>query len=109
MDFEFEVYRRSVRARPRDLAVTIYRSGMLGFSRAAHEALGSPKSVDVLFVPGRRVFGIRASSGNDSYAVTESRNVSSRSFLLENNLIPDVPSIQISAYMRDDILVFIPD
>jgi hypothetical protein len=107
MGYQFEVFKRTVRARPRDIVIVVYRTGNIRLSRPAHEALVYANLVDLLFVPGQRVFGLRASDGPDAYVITASLTISARSFLTENNLIPDEASRRYGACLQDGILVFV--
>lgn len=106
MGYNFEVFKRTTRARPRDTEIMIYRTGNMRLSRPAYEVLGCPKSVDLLFVPGRRIFGIRPSDGPDAYAVNISQTVSSRAFLTANELIPADACRRYIGRMQDGVLVF---
>jgi hypothetical protein len=57
--FSFEVFEKRTTPPSRPF-VTIQKRGLISISRGAHELIGAPESVQLLFDPHRRVMGLRA-------------------------------------------------
>lgn len=101
----FEIYHRRDR-RMRGSFVHINKNGMLSLSYDAWDALGMPAHVELLFVPGQRVFGMRAAQpGEDTFAVND-RKIHAKSFLAYVGLWPDKSGTHINARMDNGVLVF---
>ncbi|MDP9355546.1 MAG: hypothetical protein M3Q71_16385 [Chloroflexota bacterium] len=68
---DFEVFDRGSAPKPTHPFVTVQRRGLLSLNRAAHDLLGAPAAVQLLYSRSRNVIGFRAGDPGDprSYPV----------------------------------------
>ena len=107
--FSFEEFDRRA-APPAHPSVTIQKRGTFGLNRAAHESLGSPTHVKLLFDPERRVIGIIAASAEDPNAYRLQKQQRARNYLLSGRAFANrygIPLGQARRYrgeMHGDVL-----
>ena len=57
----FERYRRGQARTTASPTLTVQRGGVISFNQAAHELLGEPKAVELLYDPEREIIGLESS------------------------------------------------
>lgn len=65
----FEVFKKGSSPRSKSPVVTIQRRGIISMNSAAHQLLGAPSSVELLFDTERRIVAMRESAEPHAYPV----------------------------------------
>jgi hypothetical protein len=79
---EFEVFDKYHSRSVKELLVTIQRRGNFSLNRAAFQALGSPKCVELLFNRAKRLIGFRPTDSADGPAIPIRKQGKSESYLI---------------------------
>lgn len=69
----FEVFKKGASPRSKTPIVTIQRRGIISMNNAAHQLLGSPSSVELLFDSERQFVALRASDEPHAYPVRQQK------------------------------------
>ena len=106
----FEKFSRRAKPIPTQPLVTLQKRGTFSLNRAAHEALGAPPFIELLYDREARIVGFRATdeSDPDSYPLRKQQN--SASYLVAGNAFCQFYGIDVgqtrrfSAKMIDGVL-----
>lgn len=109
---EFEVFRKRMVPLVKQPYVTIQRRGVLSFNHAAHEALGKPAAIELLYDAAAQVMGVRGvdPTTEHAYAFRQTAGRSNGSFMVSGIAfakyygIPTEVSRRYPAYMDGDVL-----
>lgn len=110
---EFETFKRRMVPLVRKPYVTIQKRGTMSFNKAAHEALGSPEAVELLYDKANHVMGIRAidPSVTHAYPMRPQANKSEGPYIVSGSAftkyygIKTVEARRFSAEMEDEVLI----
>lgn len=70
----FEVFDRRMAPLSKAPSVTIQKKGIFSINRVAHQLIGAPDTVELLFDKGARVIALRPSNESHAYAIRPQTN-----------------------------------
>jgi hypothetical protein len=108
---EFEVFDKYHSRSVKEIFVTIQRRGNFSLNRAAFQALGSPKSVELLFNRAKRLIGFRPTDATNGRTIPVRKQGNSDSYMVAGLTFTKEYDIDTSvarryiAKMQDDMLL----